>query len=302
MKTRISFSIVIAPMRRTLPLLIAIALLAGCGSGADAPVVATTTQAADLARNVAGDRIKVAGILTPNADPHGYEPRARDVKRLVGAKLVLHSGGEVDEWLEEAQASAGSDARVVTLGENTREEPHWWQDPRAAIAAVAKIRDGLAEVDPDNRAAYDANARRYTARLRALDRGIARCVATIPRAQRKLVTTHDALGAYAERYGLEVIATVIPSRSTRGQASAGETAALVRTIRREHVPAVFSESSVNADVEEAIAREAGAKVSPPLWADSLGPEGSPGATYIGSMRANTRTIVSALGGDAGSCQ
>ena len=88
----------------------------------------------------------------------------------MGAKLVLRSGGEVDEWLEEAQASAGSDARVVTLGENTREEPHWWQDPRAAIAAVAKLRDGLAEVDPDRRAAYDANARRYTERLRALDR------------------------------------------------------------------------------------------------------------------------------------
>jgi zinc/manganese transport system substrate-binding protein len=243
----------------------------------------------------------VAGILTPNADPHGYEPRARDVKRLVTAKLVVRSGGEVDEWLEEAQASAGSDARVITLGEHTDKEPHWWQDPRAAIAAVATIRDGLIEVDPEHRPAYEANARRYSERLRALDRGIARCVATIPKGQRKLVTTHDALGAYARRYGLEVIATVIPSRSTRGQASAGETAELVRTIRREHVPAVFAESSVNADVEEAIAREAGAKVSPPLWADALGPKGSSGATYVSSMRFNTRTIVSALGGDVSAC-
>jgi zinc/manganese transport system substrate-binding protein len=289
-------------MTRALPLLIATVLLvAGCGSAPDSDVVATTTQVADLARNVAGDSTTVGQILTPNADPHGYEPRARDVKQLVGAKLVLRSGGEVDDWLEEAQASAGSDARVVTLGENTREEPHWWQDPRAAIAAVAKLRDGLVEVDPDHRAAYDANARRYTARLLALDRSIARCIATIPAGQRKLVTTHDALGAYAKRYGLQVIATVIPSRSTRGQASAGETAALVRTIRRERVPAVFAESSVNADVEEAIAREAGAKVSPPLWADALGPRGSSGGTYIDSMRANTRTIVSSLGGDAGRC-
>ena len=288
-------------MARLLPLFIAAALLAGCGSDDDATVVATTTQVADLARNVAGDTTAVGQILTPNADPHGYEPRARDVKRLVGAKLVLRSGGEVDDWLKEAQDSAGSDARVVTLGENTGKEPHWWQDPRAAIAAVAKVRDGLAEVDPDHRAAYDANARRYTARLRALDRSIARCIDTIPPARRKLVTTHDALGAYAKRYGLEVIATVIPSRSTRGQASAGETAELVRTIRREQVPAVFAESSVNADVERAIAREAGAKVSPPLWADALGPKGSSGATYIGSMEANTRTIARALGGDVGEC-
>jgi ABC-type Zn uptake system ZnuABC Zn-binding protein ZnuA len=288
--------------RAAVLLLAALALvLPGCAGDDGATVVATTTQATDLARNVAGDETTVAGILTPNADPHGYEPRARDVKRLVGAKLVLRSGGEVDEWLEEAQASAGSNARVVTLGENTLEEPHWWQDPRAAIAAVAKIRDGLVEIDPDHRAAYEAKARRYTERLRALDRGIARCIATIPADRRKLVTTHDALGAYAHRYGLEVIAAVIPSRSTRGQASAGETAELVRTIRREHVPAVFAESSVNADVEEAIAREAGARVSPPLWADSLGPKGSPGATYIGSMEANTRTIVEMLGGDASGC-
>ena len=288
-------------MKRALALL-ALAFLAGCGGGGEGgSVVATTTQVADLARNVAGERAEVAGILTPNADPHGYEPRARDVKRLVGAKIVLRSGGEVDEWLEEARRSAGSDARVVTLGERTGDEPHWWQDPRAAIAAVGRIRGALTEAHPGGKAEYAANADRYVARLRALDRGVARCIATIPPARRKLVTTHDALGAYARRYGLEVIATVIPSRSTRGQASAGETAELVRTIRREKVPAVFAESSLRADVERAIAREAGARVSPPLWADSLGPEGSAGATYVGSIEANTHIIAEALGGDLGRC-
>jgi ABC-type Zn uptake system ZnuABC Zn-binding protein ZnuA len=288
-------------MLRLLSLLLAIVLVAGCGSDDDAPVVATTTQVADIARNVAGKRTEVAGILTPNADPHGYEPRARDVKQLVGAKLVLRSGGEIDDWLDEARRSAGSDAAVVTVGEDTAQEPHWWQDPRAVIAAVPRVAAALTKVDPSGRSAYRANAARYERRLTVLDRGIAACIATIPRGQRKLVTTHDALGAYARRYGLEVIATVIPSRSTRGQASAGETAALVRTIRREKVPAVFAESSVRSDVEKAIAQEAGARVSPPLWADSLGPKGSSGATYLSSMAANTRTIVSALGGDPGRC-
>ncbi len=276
-------------------------LLAGCGGVPEAPVVATTTQVADLARNVAGTRIEVGGILTPNADPHGYEPRARDVKRLVGAKLVLRSGGEIDDWLEEARSAAGSHARVITLGRGTATEPHWWQDPREVIAAVPRIAAALTAVDPGGRSAYEANAARYLQRLRALDRGIAGCVATIPAARRKLVTTHDALGAYARRYGLAVIASVIPSRSTGGQASAGETAGLVRTIRRERVPAVFAESSVRADVEDAIAKEAGARVAPALWADSLGPRGSNGVTYIGSMAANTRAIVGALGGDAGRC-
>ena len=301
MKTRISFSIVIAPMRRTLPLLIAIALLAGCGSGADAPVVATTTQAADLARNVAGDRIKVAGILTPNADPHGYEPRARDVKRLVGAKLVLHSGGEVDEWLEEAQASAGSDARVVTLGENTREEPHWWQDPRAAIAAVANIRDGLSEVDPDNRAAYDANARRYTARLRALDRGIARCVGAVPPARRKLVTDHDAFGYFARRYGVQVIGAVIPSQTTQAQPSAGDIAKLSALIQRERVKAVFPETSINQKLAQALARQTGATAHYDLYGDTLGPAGSPGASYLGMERANANAMVRGFTGGRQGC-
>ena len=283
---------------------LATAALGACGdsaSGGAPTVVATTTQGADLARQVAGGRAHVSSLLKPNSDPHGYEPRAGAVKALARADLVVRSGGEIDDWLEEAERGAGSDAPVVTLGEHTREEPHWWQDPRAALRAVAVLRDGLIRVDAGGRGQYAANAERYLGELRRLDRAVARCIATIPAAKRKLVTTHDALGAYARRYGLAVIATVIPSRSTRGQASAGETAELVRTIRRERVPAVFAESSVRSDVERAIAREAGARVAPPLWADSLGPKGSSGATYAGSIAANTHTIAAALGGDLERC-
>ena len=82
-------------------------------------MVATTTQGADLARQVAGSRAHVSSLLKPNSDPHGYEPRAGDVKALARADLVVRSGGEIDDWLEEAQAGAGSDAPVVTLGEHT---------------------------------------------------------------------------------------------------------------------------------------------------------------------------------------
>src|SRR4051794_4216934 len=213
---------------------LALAACGGGGSGAagDGPtVVATTTQAADLARNLAGGRAQVIGLLKPNTDPHTYEPRTGDVRALVGADLVLRSGGEIDDWLDDARRGAGSDAPVITLGRDTASDPHWWQDPRAAIAAVPRIRDALAGMDAGGRTQYPANARRYLGALERLDRGIARCIATVPSARRKLVTTHDALGGFARRYGLRVIATVIPSRSTRGQASAGETARLVPTIR-----------------------------------------------------------------------
>src|SRR5215217_9656642 len=162
-------------MGKLAPLALVAALLAGCGSqaaGDGRTVVATTTQAADLARHVAGGRAHVVSLLKPNTDPHGYEPRAGDVKALVGADLVLRSGGEIDDWLEDARRGAGSDAPVVTLGRDTARDPHWWQDPRAAIAAVPRIRDALDGMDAGGRAQYAANARRYLAALGRLDRGI----------------------------------------------------------------------------------------------------------------------------------
>jgi ABC-type Zn uptake system ZnuABC Zn-binding protein ZnuA len=138
-------------------------------------------------------------------------------------------------------------------------------------------------------------------RLRRLDRDVAACIEEIPAARRKLVTTHDALGYYARRYGLEVVGTVIPSLSTRGQPSAGETADLVRTIREQDVRAIFAESSVNAKVEEAIARETGARVGEPLWADTLGPPGSSGETYLGALRANAGALVDGFTGGRATC-
>jgi ABC-type Zn uptake system ZnuABC Zn-binding protein ZnuA len=300
-------------------------LLAGCGDDDPAAagdgrlrVVATTTQAADLTRAVAGDRADVTGLLAANTDPHAYEVRPDDVKTLAGADLVVRSGGDLDEWLGDAIAGAGGDAEPLVLidhvrtieGEHGHEgeeeagheiDPHWWQDPRNADRAVAAIEAALAKADPAGADAYAANARTYRERIAALDRAVAACIAQIPAAQRKLVTTHDALGYYADRYGLEVVGAVIPSRSTQAQASAGELAELVATIRREGVRAIFAERSLNARVERAVAAESGATVGRPLWADTLGPAGSDGATYLDSIAANTRAIADGLSGGAARC-
>jgi zinc/manganese transport system substrate-binding protein len=303
---RMTFSILQAAMRRllVLPLL----LLAGCGAAATAgdqvTVVATTTQVADLARNVGGSHVHVVQILAPNTDPHEYELRPQDVQAVADADVVLRSGGDVDEWIGEAIEGSGTDAPVVDLGRGVRlhgDDPHWWQDPRNAVIAVGEIRAALAKADPAHRAAYDRAAQAYDARLDRLDRGVRACIARIPAAQRKLVTTHDALGYYARRYGLEVIGTVIPSLSTEGQPSAGDTAHLIATIRSTGVKAIFAESSVNPKVEAAVARETGAKVGGELWADSLGPKDSDGATYVRSIAANTDAIVDGLTGGAASC-
>jgi ABC-type Zn uptake system ZnuABC Zn-binding protein ZnuA len=296
------------------------------GAAADrAPhVVATTTQVADLVRNVAGDGVQVTQLLAANADPHGYELRPRDVEAISAADLVIGSGGDLDDWLDEAIEQSGADANVVALidsvetlegghgheeagehdGEEEAEEvdPHWWQDPQNAVLAVGEIERALAVADPARARAYADRAERYRSEIEALDLAVAGCWDEVPAAERKLVTTHDALGYYARRYDLEVIGTVIPSLSTQGQASAGELAELAEAIRDAGVRVVFAESSVNSKVERAIADEAGAEVGKALWADTLGPEGSDGATYLESIASNTRALVGGVTGGAVSCR
>jgi ABC-type Zn uptake system ZnuABC Zn-binding protein ZnuA len=301
--------------RRSLPALCAVLVamaFSACGAETKTAggegglaVVATTSQVGDLARAVAGTRAGVRQILQPNSDPHEYEPRPSDVRAVADARVLLRSGGDVDEWLDGVLANAGSAAQVVTLADVVKvrdADPHWWQDPHNAIAAVGRIRDALITADAAGRRAYTANAAAYVARLRALDRAIAGCMNSIAPARRKLVTDHDALGAYADRYGIEVIGTVIPARSTQAQASAGEAARLVRTIRAAGVRTIFPESSVSAKLARAIARAAGARVGPALYADTLGAEGSAGETYIGAMRFNTRALAAGFGAARGRCQ
>jgi ABC-type Zn uptake system ZnuABC Zn-binding protein ZnuA len=290
--------------------LVALALtMAACGDDGSAEhgrlrVVATTTEAADLVRNVGGDRIALTQLLAPNADPHEYELRPHDVEAVADADVVVRSGGDVDDWLQDAVDESGTDASVVTLIDSVHTiagDPHWWQDPRNAVIAVDEIEEALAAADPDHAKAYAADAAGYRSRIEALDRAVAACWRRVPAAQRKLVTTHDSLGYYARRYGLEVIGTVLDSLSTQGQASAGELTDLVKTIEHEGVPVVFVESSLNSKVEQAIADESGATVGKPLWADTLGPAGSDGATYLGSIAANTRALVEGVTGGAVAC-
>jgi ABC-type Zn uptake system ZnuABC Zn-binding protein ZnuA len=290
-------------------LLLATLVAAGCGddsgSGSGRTVVATTTQVADLVREVGGGRVSVDGMLRPGGDPHEYEPRPSDVAAVARADVVFRSGGEVDGWLGDVIDDAGGDAQVVSLIDSVDrmdDDPHWWQDPRNAERAVETIRARLTRLDPGGRTVYRRNAARLERRLRTLDARIAACVDRVPAAKRRIVTTHDALGYFARRYGIEVVGAVIPSLSTQAQASAGDVQRLVDQIRREHVQAVFPENSVNPDIERAIAREAGASIGGKLYADSLGPKGSAGETYVGALSADAAALVDGMSGGRVSCR
>jgi zinc/manganese transport system substrate-binding protein len=166
---------------------------------------------------------------------------------------------------------------------------------------VARIRDGLARVDGAARAQLARNAAAYDRRLRALDAGIARCMAAVPPARRKLVTDHDAFGAFAARYGITVVGAVIPARTTQAQPSAGELSRLAAVIRQEGVTAVFPETSAGPRLARAIAAQAGASARYELYGDTLGPPGSDGATYLESEAHNAEAMVRGFTGGRRGC-
>jgi ABC-type Zn uptake system ZnuABC Zn-binding protein ZnuA len=319
---------VIAAILRSLPrvrpalaaaLLVAL-LAAGCGSnggsGNGLQVVATTTPVGDFVREVGGGEVDVDQILAPNTDPHDYEPRPSDVTGAADAELVFASGGELDSWIDEVVADSGSEAQVVDLGagvpvklpgesegaEASKYDAHWWHDPRNVEAAIRVIEQRLIAADPAHRPGFQRNATAYLRRVRTLDRAIAECISSVPPDRRRLVTDHDAFGYLANRYGIDVVGAVIPSQTTQAQPSAGDLSDLAKVIEREHVQAVFPESSLSPKLAQAIARQTGASADYTLYGDTLGPAGSSGDTYLKMERANADAIVRGFTGGARGCE
>jgi ABC-type Zn uptake system ZnuABC Zn-binding protein ZnuA/ABC-type Mn2+/Zn2+ transport system permease subunit len=293
----------LAAIPRAAPVFAAAALLlAGCGStGSHATVVATTTQIGDWARIVAGDAVSVHQLLQPNTDPHEYEPRSADVEATSGAKVVFENGMGLDHWMAKVISSAGGNPQVVDLSafvHKLDDDPHWWHDPRNAEAAVVEIRGALARAEPSEAETFRRNAAAYLQRLRKLDRGIAACFSGLPADRRKLVTNHDAFGYFARRYQVRIVGAVIPSLTTEAQPSAGETAKLIALVRREHVRAIFPESSINPRLARTVARATGASANYTLYGDTLGPS----QTYLEMERANANGMMRGFTGGRRGCQ
>ena len=276
--------------------------------------------------------MSVRQILTPNSDPHEYEPRPSDARQIGSSKVIFRSGGDLDEWTTSLIEAAGGDVKTETLIDSVRTrqrghdeeeaghaepedghaseedhsegqetDPHWWQDPRNAILATERVRDALIEADPGGRGTYERNGAAYVERLRKLDATVAACIDRVPPAERKLVTSHDALGYFVGRYRLRQVGVVIPSLSTQAQPSGKAISDLVGEVRKQHVKAIFPESSLNPKLEAAVSRESGARVGGALWADTLGPKGSSGEHYIESVASNTHEIVEGLSGGRVDC-
>jgi ABC-type Zn uptake system ZnuABC Zn-binding protein ZnuA len=283
--------------------------LTGCGqspavAGTGPKVLASTTFLADMAQNVAGNRLEVESLLPVGADPHSYQAAPTDVAKIAASAVLVVNGLEYEHFIESLLENAGGERLVITASDgltphemeeadHAAGDPHLWLDPVRAVTYVGNIREGLIEADPAGAEVYRANAEAYIAELTSLDAWISEQVAQIPAERRLLVTNHEALGYFAERYGFTIVGTVIPSSSSGSATSAQGLAKVIEQIKITGAPAIFLGEVENPDLAKQIAAETGVEVVSGLHLESL-TDGPPAATYIEMMMYNVNLIVEAL--------
>ena len=295
-------------MRRLFVFAALVSLLAACGgtpasvSGTSAPVILTsTTILADITRNIAGDRFEVTSLLPAGSDPHSYQATPQDLARISESKLIIVNGAGYEGFLQSLWENTDAEKTLIeaSSGIDPREDaqhgldPHMWLNPNLILTYVENIREALTHFDPEGEAVYRANAEAYVAELQELDTWIVEQVDQIPANKRLLVTNHEALGYFAERYGFIVVGTVIESFSTDASPSAQQLAALIDQIQSTGAPAIFLDASDNTTLAQQIANETGVNVVTDLHLESL-TDGAPAATYIDMMKHNVSRIVEAL--------
>lgn len=287
-------------------------------SASQPQVLAAEAFLADIAQNVAGERLQVQTLLPAGVDPHSFEPTPKDVARLAQSRVIIINGAGLEEgWLGRLLEQAGGQQVLIQAAEglpfrqpspqelaahdegevsdhHEAGDPHFWLDPLSVIHYVENIQAGLSQADPAGAEVYARNAQAYIAQLQELDSWIRQQVAQIPPERRLLVTNHESFGYFADRYGFRVVGAVMPSVSTGASPSAQQMAHLIETIRQTGAPAIFVEISANPALARQIGQEAGVKVVDNLFTHSLtGPEG-PAPTYLAMMRHNVTMIVEAL--------
>jgi ABC-type Zn uptake system ZnuABC Zn-binding protein ZnuA len=228
---------------------------------------------------------------------------------VASADLFIVNGGGLEAFLAPLleglgserprviEASAGLVPREGVQGEDDDHggpDPHFWLDPLSVVRYAENIRDALSALDPPGAAVFRANAAAYAERLRELDRWIAGEVSAVPAERRLLVTNHESLGYFADRYGFRIVGTIIPSVSSGATPSAKDLAALVGVLKQTGAPALFLEEGTDTRLAQQLADEAGVRLVTGLRTHSLtGPDG-PAPTYLAMMRGDVRTIVDAL--------
>lgn len=293
-------------------LLIGLLIAAGCNPSpnpsaeseeGELRVLTSTSFLADIAQNVAGDRILVESLLPLGSDPHTFQPKPADAAKVAASKVLILNGAEYEHFIEPllensgggrvvVESSAGLTPRLYGDGdEHKAGDPHFWLDPNLVITYVENIRDGLIAADPEGTEIYSSNAESYIKQLQDLDTWIQTQVSTLSPEERLLVTNHESLGYFADRYGFIIVGTVIPSLSSEASPSAQEMAALVEQIKASGAIAIFLDAADNTTLARQIAEDAEVKVITDLHLESLTTSDGPAPTYLEMMKSNTNLIV-----------
>jgi ABC-type Zn uptake system ZnuABC Zn-binding protein ZnuA len=288
----------------------------GCGSGDDesasGPTVAASTGLwADVTERVVGDDASVEQVIPDATSPHEFQLSAEDRATIEDSLLLVYNGADleagipIDEIDVPKFAVADHVGELLPFeeaGEHASEEqasgevehgsldPHVWMDPSRVAAALPALADALAEADPDHADGYRARAESYAAELRELDADIEQQLGSIPPQNRKLVTSHDAMGYFADRYGLEVLATPFPASGPEAEASAQTIKEVEDAIRSSGVPTIFAQETDDPEVLERIARETGVSIEEHLLVEAPGEAGS----YVGMLRQDAELLRNGL--------
>jgi manganese/zinc/iron transport system substrate-binding protein len=277
-------------------------------------VVTTIGMITDIVQIVGGERVKVTGLMGPGVDPHLYKASERDVIRLIEADVIFYNGLHLEAKLGDVLEKLSKRRRVVAVTDTIPRDlllkpeqfegnydPHVWFDVSLWQYAVMHVRDTLIQIDPSHAAGYMARAAAYLAELDQLDAYVKEQAARVPQERRVLITAHDAFNYFGRAYGFEVRG--LQGISTVAEAGAGDLRALADFIVERQIPAIFVESSVSPRTIEALqaaVRDRGFSVTigGQLYSDAMGDPGTPEGTYVGMVRHNIDTIVSALLGEA----
>jgi manganese/zinc/iron transport system substrate-binding protein len=275
--------------------------------------VATTGMVADLVQQVGGERVEVAALMGPGVDPHLYKASEGDVSKLSDADMVFYNGLHLEAKLGDILAHLKGKPTVAVADGISKEptmvsmlldwedsgthDPHVWFDVSLWREALDEVIISLIEHDPAGKDSYLQNGKRYDIELIALDEYVYTQAALVPKDQRVIVTAHDAFRYFGRAYGFEVVG--LQGISTEAQAGTADVQRLAKLIAQRKIPAIFVESSVprrNIEAVQEAVRAQGweVKVGGSLFSDALGDAGTPEGTYVGMVRHNIDTIVTAL--------
>ena len=290
-------------------------MIPAVGAAEPLRVVTTVSPITNMAQQVGGSAIQLHGMVPEGVNSHTFQPTPRDVRYLAEADVIILNGLYLEITTEKLARRSGKEGVwILKLGDQTLHKtgwvynfsfpkdqghpnPHLWLNVKHAMRYVTLMRDALSRLDRANQSVYHDNSERYLRQLSQLDACIASAVDTIPPAHRKLLTYHDSWAYFARRYGMKVIGAVQPASFS--EPSARDVARMIGQIRQAAVPAIFGSEVFPSKVLEKIAAETNVQYIKTLRDDDLpGAPGAPEHSYLGMMRANVHTMVSALGGNS----